>query len=90
MFFINSLKNFSSNSENNIKPKKKKIGVGKKFIINTVNPDVANAAAVGASIGLAGSALKGGSVKANKIGAGAGLAVGTSAGIYNKYRKSKK
>jgi hypothetical protein len=87
MFFLNDISNFSSIT--NPKPRKKRIGVIGKLRKNTLNPDVANAAVVGGSLGLIGSAIGGGSTKLNKIGAGVGLAAGTGLGIANKYRKNK-
>jgi hypothetical protein len=82
MFFLSNTSNFST------QPKKKIVGL-KKLRKNTFNPDVANAAAVGGTLGLIGGAIGGGSSKLNKIGAGVGLAAGTGLGIANKYRKQK-
>lgn len=90
MFFLNDLSSFRSVGSKDKKPRKKRlIGMGKTFARNTFNPDVANAAAVGGTLGLIGGAIKGGSTKVNKIGAGVGLAAGTGLGIASKYRKNK-
>lgn len=70
-------------------PRKKRFGFVKRFGKNTFNPDVANAAAIGGTLGLIGSAIKGGSTKANKLGAGIGLAAGTGLGIASKYKKNR-
>lgn len=56
----------------------------------TFNPNTANAAAVGATLGLTGGAIAGSTARANKIGAIAGLAAGTGAGIVSSYRKQRK
>jgi len=54
------------------------------------NPNTANAAAVGGTLGLIGSSIAGGSVRANRIGALGGLAAGTGLGIRQTYKNQNK
>lgn len=56
---------------------------------STFNPNTANAAAVGATLGLTGGAIAGSTPRANKIGAIGGLAAGTTAGIISSYRNKR-
>lgn len=54
------------------------------------NPNTANAAAVGGTLGLIGGAIGTGSVRANRIGALGGLAAGTGLGIRQTYKNQNK
>jgi hypothetical protein len=54
------------------------------------NPNTANAAAVGGTLGLIGSSIAGGSVKTNRIGALGGLGIGTGLGIRQTYKQQNK
>lgn len=54
------------------------------------NPNTANAAAVGATLGLTAGAIRSGSVRANRIGAIGGLAAGTALGIRHSYKNQNK
>ena len=60
-----------------------------KKVIGLNLANVTNAAATGAALGGAGSAIAGGSKRANIIGAVSGLGIGTGSGIVSQKLKNK-
>ena len=87
MFFLSDLSSFARPlGRKDTKPRSRI----KRLLKATWNPNTANAIATGGTIGLIGSAIKGGSVKANKIGALGGATLGAGLGIASQYKKQRK